>query len=115
MRGFDRDFLRALATGASSGKLVLGEIHQRDISVTPSQGQRVAVRQQQNIRALNVNVDSDEVVRRLPLSFSVDARRVPSMAVELAARAARAQPAFDADGSHDVCRTPHRSAIRRAR
>jgi class 3 adenylate cyclase len=99
MRGFDRDFLRALASGASSGKVLLGEIHQRDISVTPSQGQRIAVRQQQNIRALNVNVDRDEVVRRLPLSFAVDSRRVPSMAVELAARAGNVQPAFDQDGA----------------
>jgi class 3 adenylate cyclase/CHASE2 domain-containing sensor protein len=98
MRGFDRDFLRALATGASGGKVLLGEIHQRDFSVGPSQGQRIAVRQQQNIRALNVNVDRDEVVRRLPLSFAVETRRVPSMAVELAARAANVQPAFDQDG-----------------
>ena len=99
MRGFDREFLRALATGAVGGKVVLGEILQRDFSVTPSQGQRIAVRQQQNIRALNVNVDADEVVRRLPLSFAVDARRVPSMAVELAARATSVQPEFTADGA----------------
>jgi adenylate cyclase len=99
MRGFDRDFLRALASGASSGKVVLGAIYQRDFSIEPSQGQRFAVRQQQNIRALNVHVDPDEVVRRLPLSFEVDAKRIPSMAVELAARASNVQPAFDADGN----------------
>jgi class 3 adenylate cyclase/CHASE2 domain-containing sensor protein len=99
MRGFDRDYLRALATGASSGKIVLGEIHQRDFSERPSQGQRVVVRQQQNIRALNVYVDPDEVVRRLPASFVTDTGRVPSMAVELAARGANVQPAFDQDGN----------------
>ena len=99
MRGFDRDYLRALAAGASSGKLVLGEIHQREFSERPSQGQRVVVRQQQNIRALNVYVDPDEVVRRLPLSFLTETTRVPSMAVELAARRANVRPAFDTDGN----------------
>jgi adenylate cyclase len=99
MRGFDREFLRALAAAASSGKVLLGEIHQRDFSETPSPGQRIAVRQQQNIRALNVYVDPDEVIRRLPLSFSVEGQRVPSMAVELAARASGVRPAFDADGT----------------
>lgn len=99
MRGFDRDYLRALASGAAAGKVVLGEIHQHEFPVTPSQGQRIAVRQQKNIRALNVYVDSDEVVRRLPGSFVVDTRRVPSMAVELAARAGDIRPEFAPDGS----------------
>jgi class 3 adenylate cyclase/CHASE2 domain-containing sensor protein len=99
MRGFDRDYLRALAAGAASGKVVLGEIHQRDVSQRPSPGQRVAIRQQQNIRALNVYVDVDEVIRRLPLSFVVDSVRLPSMAVELAARATGTQPVFDEDGN----------------
>lgn len=97
LRGFDRDFLRALATGATSGKVLLGEIHQRDFSVGPSPGQRIAVRQ--NIRALNVDVDPDEVIRRLPLSFVVDRQRQPSMAVELAARASGNTPVFEADGA----------------
>jgi len=44
MRGFDRDFLRALATAASAGKVVLGEIQSRDQPVRPSLGQRAAVR-----------------------------------------------------------------------
>ncbi len=99
MRGFDRDFLRALATGAAGGKVLLGEIHQRGLSEVPSPGQRIAVRQQQNIRALNIYVDPDEVIRRLPLSFSVDGQRVPSMAVELAARASGSKPEFDAAGA----------------
>lgn len=99
MRGFDRDYLRALAAGASSGKLVLGEILQTDSPERPSQSQRIAVRQQQNIRALNVYVDADDVVRRLPTSFAVDSRRVPSMAVELAARGTGMQPVFEQSGA----------------
>ena len=49
VRGFDRDFLRALASAANQRKVVLGEILRGEQSIRPSQGQRVAVRQQQNI------------------------------------------------------------------
>jgi adenylate cyclase len=102
MRGFDRDYLRALAAGAAAGKLVLGEIQQRDFPVVPFQGQRIAVRHQQNIRALNVDVDPDDVIRRLPLSFAVEGGRIPSMAVELVARAGGLKPAFAADGAMTI-------------
>ncbi|MEZ5819212.1 MAG: adenylate/guanylate cyclase domain-containing protein [Bradyrhizobium sp.] len=98
MRGFDRDFLRALAASASAGKLVLGEIQSRDDPVRPSPGQRAAVRQQSNIRALNVYVDSDEVIRRLPLTFRINGNAVPSMAVELASRALGSKPDIDPAG-----------------
>jgi adenylate cyclase len=101
MRGFDRDFLRTLAAGASAGKVVLGEV-QNDPSATPSQGQRIAVRQQQNIRGLNVYVDRDDVIRRLPLSFTIDGKRVPSMAVELVARAGNLSPEFATDGTMTI-------------
>ncbi|TPQ39111.1 adenylate/guanylate cyclase domain-containing protein [Bradyrhizobium guangdongense] len=92
LRGFDRDFLRALATGAAAGKVVLGEIQSRDQPVRPAPAQRFAVRQQSNIRALNVYTDSDDVVRRLPLMFEIGGKPVPSMAVELTARALKAEP-----------------------
>src|SRR5262245_13265059 len=101
MRGFDRDFLRALASGAAAGKVVLGEV-QNDLTATPSPGQRIAVRQQQNIRGLNVHVDRDEVIRRLPLSFAIDGKRIPSMAVELVARAGNLAPEFAADGAMTI-------------
>ena len=60
LRGFDRPFLRSLATAAAAGKLVLGEVLGQQGSDRPSQGQRIAVRQQKNIRALNVVTDPDE-------------------------------------------------------
>ena len=99
IRGFDRDFLRALAAGSSDGKIVLGEILRSDQPIRPSPGQRAAVRQNQNIRALNVYTDKDDVVRRLPLTFSVDGIPVPSMAVELAARALNTKPELAKDGT----------------
>ncbi len=87
VRGFDRDYLRALALGARAGKVVLGQVQHSDQPILPSPGQRAAVGQGRNIRALNVHSDRDDVIRRLPLSFMVDGERVPSMAMELAMRA----------------------------
>lgn len=87
LRGFDRDFLRALALGARDSKVVLGEAQHRDFPIMPSPGQRIAVGQTANIRSLNVYNDPDDVVRRIPRSVVVDGEPQPSMAVELAARA----------------------------
>jgi class 3 adenylate cyclase/CHASE2 domain-containing sensor protein len=92
LRGFDRDFLRALALGAHSGKVVLGEAQHRDFPIMPAPGQRIAVGQGDNIRSLNVYNDPDDVVRRIPLSVIIDGTPQPSMAVELAARALGTAP-----------------------
>ncbi len=99
LRGFDRDWLRALAAGAGDGRLVLGEVLRSDEPIRPAAGQRVAVRQQRNIRALNVFVDIDGVVRRVPLTFAAADRPIPAMALELAARAWRAEPQIGEDGA----------------
>jgi adenylate cyclase/guanylate cyclase len=98
LRGFDREWLRALNGAARDGKVVLGQVQHRDRPIQPSPGQRAAVGHQRNIRALNIWSDGDDVVRRLPLSFTIDGARVPSMSVELAARALRAEPAWDGNG-----------------
>jgi len=92
LRGFDRDFLRALALGAHAGKLVLGEAQHRDFPIMPAPGQRIAVGQGDNIRSLNIYNDPDDVVRRIPLSVVIDGTPQPSMAVELAARALGTAP-----------------------
>jgi adenylate cyclase len=99
VRGFDRDFLRALATASTSGKVVLGEVMRGEQPIRPSPGQRIAVRQQQNIRPLNVYLDDDDMVRRLPLAFTINGAQVPAMALELASRALGALPAFDSGGT----------------
>lgn len=98
VRGFDRDYLRALAVAARSGRLVLGQVQHSDKPIQPSPGQRVAVGQQRNIRGLNAYSDPDDVVRRMPLSFSVDGARVPSMSVELASRALAKPPEWGPAG-----------------
>jgi adenylate cyclase len=99
VRGLDRDFLRALAKGTVAGKVLLGEQLRGDAPFLPSQGQRIAVRQQQNIRPLNTFTDGDDIVRRLPLSFVVDGARTTSMALELASRALKARAEFGDDGA----------------
>ena len=100
VRGFDRDFLRALASASSAGKVVLGEVLLDDQPIRPSQGQRIAVRQQQDIRPVNVYTDSDDTVRRVPLTFPVGGvTRLPGIALELASRALKASPEFAPDGT----------------
>jgi class 3 adenylate cyclase len=95
VRGFDRPFLRSLAKGASAGKVVLGETLSGE---GPSPGQRIAVGQQKNIRPLNVFSDPDDVVRRVPLTFRIDGEKIPSMALELAARALNNEPRLAENG-----------------
>ena len=92
VRGFDRDYLRALALGARAGKVVLGQVQHQDRPLLPSPGQRAAVGFGRNIRALNVHTDPDDVIRRVPLSFEVDGETVPSMAAELVARGSEPGP-----------------------
>jgi adenylate cyclase len=96
MRGFDRAFLRSLAAGAVAGKVVLGETLRGD---RPSPGQRIAVGQQKNIRALNTYSDPDGVVRRMPLTFPGGGKPIASMALELASRALNSEPVLGQDGS----------------
>jgi adenylate cyclase len=86
LQGFDRDFLRAVASAAARGKLVLGEVQAQEQPLGPSDAQRLAVANPDNIRPLNLYTDPDGIVRRIPLTMSIDGRAVPSMDVELAAR-----------------------------
>ncbi len=97
MSGFDRDYLRTLRQASDAGKLVLGEL-QNDHPERPFPGQIFAAHPQ-NIRALNVHTDSDDVIRRMPLAFIVGGKPVPLMAVELASRALGSAPEFLPDGT----------------
>ncbi|MDA9479183.1 adenylate cyclase [Bradyrhizobium sp. CCBAU 65884] len=100
MKGFDRDYLIALRQISDSGKLVLGEILSNDHPEVPYRAQQVAVRN--TVRALNVHTDHDDVIRRMPLSFAIEGRPVPAMAVELAARAAGAKPEIASSGATEL-------------
>ena len=85
LKGFDRDYLIALRKLSDAGKLVLGERLSNDHPERPDRAQQLMVKA--NIRALNVYTDPDDVIRRMPLSFSIDGKPVPAMAFELASRA----------------------------
>lgn len=100
VRGFDRDYLIALRQLSDNGKLLLGEILSNDHPERPYRAQQLAVRT--NIRALNVHTDADDVIRRMPLSFSIDGKPVPAMAVELAARALGAKPEIAPSGAAEL-------------
>ncbi|SDH19440.1 adenylate cyclase [Bradyrhizobium sp. Rc2d] len=100
MKGFDRDYLIALRQISDNGKLVLGEILSIDHPEVPYRAQQVAVRN--TIRALNVYTDPDDVIRRMPLSFAIEGRSVPAMAVELAARALGAKPEIASSGATEL-------------
>lgn len=106
LKGFDRDFLRALATTSRTGKLVLGEVQNPVHPERPTAGQRLVVGQRSNIRVLNVHTDPDDVIRRLPLTFTVDGKPEPSMAVELASRALGAKPELSAAGAMKLAGYP---------
>ncbi|HXH44083.1 MAG TPA: adenylate/guanylate cyclase domain-containing protein [Bradyrhizobium sp.] len=100
MRGFDRDYLIALRQISDNGKLVLGEILSNDHPEPPYRAQQLAVRN--NVRALNVYTDSDDVIRRMPLTFAIDGKPVPAMAVELAARALGAKVEIAPSGAAEL-------------
>ena len=92
VRGFDRDFLRAIAMASRSGKLVLGQVQHGDQPIMPAPGQHTAAGGQANIRPLNFYNDRDDVVRRVPLMFTIDGVPSTSMSVELVARALGVRP-----------------------
>lgn len=100
VRGFDRDYLIALRQLSDSGKLVLGEILSNDHPDRPYRAQQLAVKN--NVRALNVHTDPDDVIRRMPLSFSINDKPVPAMAVELAARALGTKPEIAPSGTTEL-------------
>jgi adenylate cyclase/guanylate cyclase len=98
VRGFDRDFLRALRAASAAGKIVLGEVMGAQ-PIVPAPGQQIAVRGAANLRPLNIYMDRDDVARRIPLTFSRKNGAVPAMALELASRALGTQLVTDADGT----------------
>lgn len=106
LRGFDREYLRALASAARAGKIVLGQVQHQNAPLRPSEGQRVAVGHQRNIRVVNFHADSDEIVRRVPATFVVDGQTMPSFSAELAARWTDSTPVVGSDRNVSVAGRP---------
>jgi len=100
--GFDRPFLLALRNGGRKNKMVLGKVQHQEFPIVPFEGQRLAVGGPANVHSVNLFLDHDEVVRRVPLMFASPgapgAGTEPSMAVELAARSLGSRPEPAPDG-----------------
>jgi adenylate cyclase len=89
--GIDRQLLQTLRDGSREGRVILGEILHGQERIQPHFGYRAVVDFERNIRPLDVILDPDGVVRRMPLSLvtrSTDGTLAakPSMALELAHR-----------------------------
>lgn len=102
VRGFDRDFLRALNAAARDGKVVLGQVQHSEHPIRPGPGQRIAVGQQRNIRPLNSHNDPDDIIRRVPVTLDIDGTPTPSLSVELAARALGVALQKEPDGTYSL-------------
>ena len=95
--GYERDFLRAIHRGGTTGRLVLGEVQQQQKPIRPYEGQIIAAGQS-NLRPLNVTEDPDGVVRRVPLFLARNSGPLPGFALELAGQLVGAVPEVTADG-----------------
>lgn len=100
---YDRPFLLSLKRAADDGRIVLAKVQHDARPLAPHAAQSVAVGHSRNIRAVNLTVDPDGIVRRVPLFFEVaDKSRgeqvETSFALELAARAGEFTPVVDPSG-----------------
>lgn len=94
---YDRDYLVALRDGAREGRIVLGRVQHSTDPIVPTREQNFAVQGARNTRALNLWLDDDQVIRRVPLTFQAEDQRAASgertersFSLELAMRAANA-------------------------
>ncbi len=85
--GHEKPFLVSLMKAARKKQLVLGKAQHSDTPVAPHASQAFLVKTA-NIRSLNMKVDVDDVIRRIPVQFATpDNGFENSMALELASRA----------------------------
>src|SRR5258708_7402610 len=102
VKGFDRDFLRALAAAAREGKVVLGRMQHSANPVEPFGAMQIAAGRRANLRAPHVHDDPDEIGRRVPLWFKTQAGGGASMSVGLAAGGSGSLPQKASDGTTTV-------------
>lgn len=94
--GYEKPFLLSLLKASRQNKIVLGKVQHSENPVAPHASQSFVVKNNKNIRALNMSVDIDDIIRRIPLQFKTEAGGLEnSMALELASRAAEKQLTID--------------------
>jgi len=85
---YDKPYRKALRRVGEKGNLVMGQVRLSGETISPYAGLVQAVGGWDNVRLLNLLVDSDNVIRRYPGGWEAeDGSRVSSFAVELARRA----------------------------
>lgn len=99
-RGFDKPLLSSLAEAARAGRVVLGTAQLGDNLISPHRLFSYSAGGGRNLRSLNIAVDADGVVRRVPLFLRRQGEDtyVPTMSLELAARQKGAPPQRTPDG-----------------
>ncbi|MGI9380527.1 MAG: CHASE2 domain-containing protein [Methyloligellaceae bacterium] len=90
-KNFDRELLKSFAQARRDSRLVLGTAQLGNSKIIPHRLFSWAAGGANNLRSLNVNIDEDGIIRSVPTFLSVRKRdnsvsRVPSLALELAAR-----------------------------
>jgi len=95
--GHDRPLMLALRRGGDEGRMVLARVQHQVRPIDPSPGIAIAAGRSRNIRLVNVDRDSDGVVRRVPAWFRVASAEglgvEPSFSLEIAARYLDSPPA----------------------
>jgi len=99
--GYDRNFLLALKRGAKDNRVVLAKVQHQVKPIEPHPGQRFAVDHGKNIRATNLPLDRDGVIRKVHPFFprKDDGKMESAFSTEIAARAMGALPTQAPDGS----------------
>ena len=105
VRRYDRPLRAALRRAALEDKVLLGSATVGGQAIEPMRAYQLVVGPH-NVRPLNLTLDKDGVVRRMPLLFpgetsggAGDPTWVPSMALSLTARLLDASPSIDASGA----------------
>ena len=66
---YERDFLKTLRKTALEERLVLGKVQHQAKPIAPEAAQSFAVGHSTNVKTLNLEVDRDSVIRRVPRYF----------------------------------------------
>lgn len=112
--GYERPFLRSLRKAAGDGRIVLSKLQHQQQPIEPFRGLQIAVGVE-NVRAVNLLEDPDGIVRKVPLFLAAGAlneavTQEPGFAIDLAARALRAQPVREMDAAIRIGDRPVRTA-----
>ncbi|MEJ2213311.1 MAG: adenylate/guanylate cyclase domain-containing protein [Gammaproteobacteria bacterium] len=101
--GYEKPFLISLLKGARQKKIILGKAQHSKKPVAPHPAQMFVVQGNKNVKALNLHVDPDDIIRRVPMFFESHlGNKESSMSLELASRYLGQYPVANGDGSIEL-------------